>query len=175
MRPWRLALLLTVFLSGCGYRDFQQLDAERQAAWSALAQLYQQRTALITNLLAATRTLPGLEAAQLSRLAEARNRAAALPAAPTLPEDAALLQGHAATQAALGAALAPVLQAARRAPGLLPMVGQFEGLENRITVARNRYSLATRDYNRLLDSFPSNLTARAMGRSPRPVLPGNPV
>ena len=51
MRPCSLVLLLCVFLSGCGYRDFQQLDAERQAAWSALTPLYQQRTALVANLL----------------------------------------------------------------------------------------------------------------------------
>ncbi len=173
MRSRSLVLLLLVLLSGCGYRDFQQLDAERQAAWSALTPLYQQRTALLTNLLTASRPLPGIDPAQLVRLAEARVQAIALPATPALPEDAALLQRHTAAQAALGAALAPVLQAARRAPGLLPLSGQFDGLENRITVARKRYELATQRYNSLVDSFPSSLTARVLGLGPRPML-GDP-
>lgn len=175
MRPCSLVLLLCVFLSGCGYRDFQQLDAERQAAWSALTPLYQQRTALVANLLSAARALPGLDPALLAGLAQARQQAGAQPSAPALPDDAAQLLAHAAAQAALTATLAPVLQAARRAPGLLPMMGQFEGLENRITVARNRYSLATQQYNALLDSFPSSLTARVTGLTPRPALPGKPV
>ncbi|MDE2617460.1 MAG: LemA family protein [Burkholderiales bacterium] len=174
MRPWRLVLLLTVFLSGCGYRDFQQLDAERQAAWSALAPLYQQRTALVTILLNAARTLPGADPGQLAQLAQTRATAAALPVPGTLPEDTASLQSQASAQAALTAALAPVLQTARHAPGLVPMVGQFDGLENRITVARNRYGLATQQYNTLLGSFPSSLTARVMGLTLRPALPGNP-
>lgn len=174
MRPWRLALLLTVLLSGCGYRDFQQLDAERQAAWSALTPLYQQRTALVTTLLNAARTLPGVAPEQLSRLAQAHAAVAALPAPAALPENSPGLQSHAAAEAALTTALAPVLQAARRAPGLVPMAGQFDGLENRITVARNRYGLATQQYNALLGSFPASLTARVMGLAPRPALSGNP-
>jgi LemA protein len=166
-------LLFLVLLSGCGYRDFQQLDAERQAAWAALTPLYEQRTALVTNLLTASRALPGIDSVQLSRLVEVRAQVASLPATPALPEDLALLQRHIAAQAALGAALAPVLQVTRRAPGLVPLSGQFDGLENRITVARNRYELATQRYNSLLGSFPASLTARALGLAPRPPLASN--
>ena len=36
---------------------------------------------------------------------------------------------------------------------------QLEGTENRITVARNRYIQAVQDYNTLMRSFPTNLTA----------------
>ncbi len=172
MRSRSLVLLLLVLLSGCGYRDFQQLDAERQAAWAALTPLYEQRAALVTNLLTASRALPGIDPGQLGRLAEIRVQVAALPATPALPEDLVLLQRHATAQAALGAALAPVLQVTRRAPGLLPLSGQFDGLENRITVARNRYELATQRYNSLLESFPASLTARALGLAPRPLLAG---
>ena len=45
---------------------------------------------------------------------------------------------------------------------------QLEGTENRITVARNRYIKAIADYNILARSFPSNLTAMAMGYSQKP-------
>ena len=40
---------------------------------------------------------------------------------------------------------------------------QLEGTENRITVARNRYIGAVRDYNVTVRSFPSNLTAKWFG------------
>jgi len=173
MRSRLLVVLLLVLLSGCGYRDFQQLDAERQAAWSVLTPLYEQRTALVTNLLTASRALPGMDPVQLDRLAEARAQVASLPATPALPEDATQLQRHMAAQAALSAALSPVVQVARRAPGLLPLSGQFDGLENRLTVARNRYELATQRYNSLVDSFPASLTARVLGLGPRPVLSSN--
>jgi LemA protein len=36
---------------------------------------------------------------------------------------------------------------------------QLEGTENRITVARNRYIKAVQEYNVVVRSFPSNLTA----------------
>ena len=36
---------------------------------------------------------------------------------------------------------------------------QLEGTENRITVARNRYIGAVKDYNIAVREFPSNLTA----------------
>lgn len=167
MRRWQLVLLFTVFLTGCGYRDFQQLEADRHAAWQALVPLLQQRTALVANLLTSARVQPGVDAAQLSRLAEARARVLALPPTPDLPDDAQL-PGHATAQIALTNALAPVLQQVRRAPGLLPLANQLEGLDNRIAVARNSYDLATQRHNALLERFPSSLTARIMGLQARP-------
>ena len=45
---------------------------------------------------------------------------------------------------------------------------QIEGTENRIAVARNRYIKAVQDYNVLVRSFPSNLTAMAFSMKTRP-------
>jgi LemA protein len=45
---------------------------------------------------------------------------------------------------------------------------QLEGTENRITVARNRYIQAVRDYNVTVRSFPGNLTAMMFGYKPKP-------
>jgi len=42
------------------------------------------------------------------------------------------------------------------------------GTENRITVARNRYIQSVQAYNVSVRSFPSNLTAMAMGYKPKP-------
>jgi LemA protein len=40
---------------------------------------------------------------------------------------------------------------------------QVEGTENRITVARNRYIQAVKEYNISVRTFPNNLTAMVMG------------
>jgi LemA protein len=170
MRRWQFALLLTALLTGCGYRDFQQLDEERQAAWQALAPLEQQRTALLANLLTSARALPGFDANQLARLADARAQVLALPQLAGLP-DSVQLQRHGTAQAGLSKALAPVLQQVRQAQGLQALANQLDALENQIRVAGNRYNLATERYNALLGSFPSSLTARFKGLQPRPALP----
>ena len=44
----------------------------------------------------------------------------------------------------------------------------MEGTENRITVARNRYIDAVKEYNVIVRSFPSNLTAMMFGHKPKP-------
>ena len=44
----------------------------------------------------------------------------------------------------------------------------LEGTENRITVARNRYIQSVQEYNVLVRSFPSNLTAMALSYTPKP-------
>ena len=45
---------------------------------------------------------------------------------------------------------------------------QLEGTENRITVARNRYIKAVQEYNVVVRSFPSNLTAMIFGYQVKP-------
>lgn len=165
-----LLLLLTALLSGCGSQEFRQLQAERQAAWQELQALQQQRTALTRNLLASARALPAVPPAQFARLEQARGQSAALPASD--PDDVAALQRQLQTQAELALALRPLLDEARRQPGLQALAQQFEGLDNRMRVARQRYQLATRRHNQLLASFPASLTARVQGLQPQALLPG---
>ena len=62
---------------------------------------------------------------------------------------------------------------ARAQPGLQPLLQQFDALDNRIRVQQQRYELATRRYNQLLQDFPSSLTARAQGRVPLPPWPAH--
>ena len=45
---------------------------------------------------------------------------------------------------------------------------QLEGTENRVTVARNRYIEAVKQYNVTVRSFPNNLTAMMFGYQPKP-------
>ena len=66
------------------------------------------------------------------------------------------------------------VQDLRRTPNLKAdanfrdLQAQLEGTENRITVARNRYITSVQAFNVTVRSFPSNLTAIAMGYKPKP-------
>lgn len=173
MLRWPLLFLLAVLIGGCGSQDYRQLAAERQSAWQSLQSLQAQRASLALNLLASARALPAVPAAALTQLAAARQQTLALPTASS-PDDLALLQQAVQTYTALTQALAPVLAQARQQPGLLPLVGQFEALDNRIRVAQQRYQLATQRHNQLLAQFPSSLTARVQGLQPHALLPGIP-
>jgi LemA protein len=50
----------------------------------------------------------------------------------------------------------------------LELQAQLEGTENRITVARNRYIDAVREYNTTIRQFPVNLTAKMFGYATKP-------
>jgi LemA protein len=53
-------------------------------------------------------------------------------------------------------------------PGSATLQAQLEGTENRITVARNRFIEAVREFNTTVRSFPVNLTAKLFGYAPKP-------
>jgi LemA protein len=56
-----------------------------------------------------------------------------------------------------------------KADGLFrDLQAQLEGTENRITVARNRYIAAVKQYNIIVRSFPSNLTAMMFSYQTKP-------
>lgn len=172
MLRWPLLFLLALVLGGCGSQEYRQLASERQSAWQSLQSLQAQRADLALNLLSATRSLPAFPATAVTQLERARQQTLALPASS--PDDLALLQQAVQTHTALTQALAPVLAQARQQPGLQPLVGQFEALDNRIRVAQQRYQLATQRHNQLLARFPSSLTARVQGLQPHALLPGIP-
>ena len=74
----------------------------------------------------------------------------------------------------MGSALSRLLVVAENYPQLKAdasfrdLQSQLEGTENRITVARQRYIKSVQDYNVLARSFPTNLTAKAMGYQVKP-------
>jgi LemA protein len=51
--------------------------------------------------------------------------------------------------------------------GFSDLQAQLEGTENRIAVARKRYIDAVQAYNVTVRSFPTNLTAKMFGQTPK--------
>lgn len=168
-----LALVVSL-LSGCGYNTFQALDEQTQAAWSEVLNQYQRRADLVPNLVNTVKGYADHERQVLTAVTEARARVGAMQLTPELAKDPAALAQFQAAQGGLSDALSKLLVVSERYPDLKAdrnfrdLQAQPEGTENRIAVARNRYIQSVQAYNTALRTFPNNLTAKALGYTPKP-------
>lgn len=172
---WNIFLLsLTLGLSGCGYNAMQSGDEQVKASWSEVINQYQRRADLVPNLVNTVKGYAAHEREVLTQVAQARAQAGSIKATPEVLNDPAAFAKFQAAQGALSSALSRLLAVSENYPqlkadaGFRDLQAQLEGTENRITVARNRYIKAVQDYNVLIRSFPSNLTAMAMGYKVKP-------
>ncbi len=167
-------LALTLTLSGCGYNQFQVGNEQVKASWSEVLSQYQRRADLIPNLVSVVKGQADFEQNTLQAVVEARARATAIQATPELVNDPQAFQRFQQAQRELSGSLSRLLVVSENYPalranqGFMELQAQLEGTENRITVARNRYIKAVQDYNVTVHSFPSNLTAMALGYKEKP-------
>lgn len=170
------ALLISVslFLSGCGYNEFQRLDEQVKASWAEVLSQYQRRADLIPNIVNTVKGEANFEQETLAKVVEARAKATSIQVTPELANDPAALKKFQAAQGELSGALSRLLMVTENYPNLKANQGfqdlrvQLEGTENRIAVARNRYIKSVTDYNVLARSFPSNLTAMVFSYQVKP-------
>ncbi len=170
-----LTLLLTSLgLSGCGYNQFQSGNEQVKASWSEVLSQYQRRADLIPNLVNVVKGQADFEQGTLQAVVEARAKATSLQASPELVNDPQAFQKFQQAQKDLSGSLSRLLMVSDNYPtlranqGSIDLQAQLEGTENRIAVARNRYIKAVQDYNVTVHSFPSNLTAMALGYKEKP-------
>ncbi len=174
MKHWILALLSAVALSGCGYNDFQRLDEQTKSAWSEVLNQYQRRADLVPNIVATVKGEATFEQETLTKVVEARAKATSIQVTAETLNNPEALKKFQSAQGELGGALSRLMAVSERYPDLKANKGfsdlrvQLEGTENRITVARNRYIQAVQDYNVLVRSVPSNLTAMVFGYQAKP-------
>lgn len=165
-RTIALAACALVGLSGCGYNSLQRQDENIKAAWSEVVNQYQRRSDLIPNLVRTVKAFANQEQQVLIGVTEARARAGSIQATPELLNNPEAFAKYQAAQGQLSQALKNLFAVVEAYPQLKSdanfrdLQAQLEGTENRITVARNRYIDAVRDYNTTVRSFPTNLTAR---------------
>jgi LemA protein len=176
MRKWILALaaLAGCGLAGCGYNRLMQQDEQVKAAWSEVLNQYQRRADLIPNLVNTVKGFAAQEQKVLIGVTEARAKAGSIQLTPELINDPQAFAKFQAAQGELTQALKSLMVVAERYPDLKSdqnfrdLQAQLEGTENRITVARNRYIDAVRQYNTTVRSFPENLTAKWLELTPKP-------
>src|SRR6202521_4605303 len=167
-------LLSTLALGGCGYNTLQQADEQIKATWSEVLNQYQRRADLVPNLVETVKGIAQQEQQVLLGVTNARAKVGSIQATPELVNDPAAFAKFQAAQGELSSALSRLLVVTENYPQLKSdalfhdLMSQLEGTENRITVARNRYIKTVQDYNVTVRSFPSNLTAMALGYKPKP-------
>ena len=145
-----------------------KMDENVKTKWAAVQSQYQRRSDLIPNLVNTVKGAANFEKSTLTAVVEARAKATSVQVDPTklTPESIKAFQ---AAQGELSSALGRLLAVTENYPNLKAdgafrdLQAQLEGTENRIAVARNRYTTTVKEYNTLVRSFPSNLTANYFG------------
>ena len=171
---WLFAAFMALALSGCGYNTLQSTDEDIKATWAEVVNQYQRRADLVPNLVNVVKGYAAHEREVFIAVTEARARVGAIQATPELINDEAAFQKFIAAQGELTGALSRLLLVVENYPQLKAdglfrdLQAQLEGTENRITVARNRYIAAVKDYNVTVRSFPTNLTAMVFGYKTKP-------
>ncbi len=176
MRNYLLILLFvgSLTLSGCGYNTLQSTDEQMKASWAEVLNQYKRRADLIPNLVNAVKGFAAQEKDVLLGVTNARSKVGSIQATPELINDAEAFAKFQNAQGELSSALSRLLVIAENYPELKSDINfrdlqaQLEGTENRITVARNRYIKAVQEYNLVVRSFPSNLTAMMFGFHTKP-------
>ena len=176
MRNWLMSLvfLFTLALSGCGYNTLQSTDEQIKASWAEVLNQYQRRADLVPNLVNTVKGFAAQEQAVLLGVTNARAKVGSIQATPELINDTQAFAKFQQAQGELSSALSRLLVVTENYPQLKSdanfrdLQAQLEGTENRITVARNRYIKAVQEYNIVVRSFPSNLTAMLFGHKVKP-------
>lgn len=165
---------LALLLSGCGYNNLTAGDEQVKASWAEVVNQYQRRADLIPNLVRTVEAFAKQERDVLIQVTEARSKVGSIQATPEMVNDPQALQQFQTAQGELSGALRRLLVTVERYPELKSdanfrdLQAQLEGTENRITVARNRFIDAVREYNTLARSFPTNITAMVFGFEVKP-------
>jgi len=164
-----IVLAATLLLAGCGYNTLQSTDEQIKAGWAEVVNQYQRRADLVPNLVETVKAFAAQEQQVLLGVTNARARVGTIQATPELINDPQAFAKFQAAQGELTSALSRLLVVAENYPQLKSdrnfrdLQAQLEGTENRIAVARNRYIKAVQEYNVVVRSFPSNLTAMMFG------------
>lgn len=174
MFRWLIAFYMATVLSGCGYNTLQSGDENITAAWAEVLNQYQRRADLVPNLVNVVKGYAAHEKDVLLGVTEARAKIGSIQATPELINDEEAFKKFIDAQGQMTSAISRLLVVAEKYPDLKAdgvfrdLQAQLEGTENRITVARNRYINAVKDYNITVRSFPSNLTAMVFGHKTKP-------
>ena len=176
MRKLTLIFGLTAILalSGCGYNDFQSRDEGVKKAWAEVLNQYQRRSDLIPNLVATVQGYAQQEKDVFLGVTNARAKVGQMNIGADVVNNPEALKNFQKAQGDLSSALSRLLVVAENYPQLKSdanfreLQSQLEGTENRITVARNRFTTSVEQYNVLTRSFPTNLTAMMFSYKVKP-------
>jgi LemA protein len=170
-----LALVLALFVSGCGINNIPTLDEQAKAKWSDVQNNYQRRADLIPNLVETVKGYAKQEKEVLEAVINARARATQIQVNADTVTDPDTFRKFQEAQAQLSGALGRLIATVENYPDLksnqnfLALQSQLEGTENRIAIARRDYIEAVRAYNTELRTWPGIIWASTVYRSHKPM------
>src|SRR6185437_4599099 len=148
-----LAALATLSLTNCGYNAIQSQDEQIKSSWSEVVNQYQRRADLVPNLVNSVKGFAQQEKDVLLGVTNARAKVGSIQVTPEVLNDPAAFEKFQQAQGQLTQALKSLFAVTEAYPNIKSdqnfrdLQAQIEGTENRITVARNRYIDAVREYN----------------------------
>ena len=162
------ALLLLVVVCVSTYNGLVSKEESVSEKWGAVESVYQRRADLIPNLVNTVKGYATHEQSTLQAVTDARSRATSInidPATATPEQMEAWMKAQEELSSALGRLIAisenyPDLKASQN---FLALQSQLEGTENRISVERQNYNAAVKEYNVAVRRFPSNIIASMFG------------
>ena len=149
-----VVLVLFFWIKGM-YNSMVRTDETVSQAWAQVENVYQRRADLVPNLVATVKGYAEHESSTLEAVVEARAKATQATVDPST--------------LSLGTAIGRLLVSVERYPDLkanqnfLELQAQLEGTENRITVERQKFNEAARNYNVTIRRFPNNIFAGMFG------------
>lgn len=165
--------VITLTLSGLyfvkTYNSLQTADVAVSQNWAEVMNQYQRRIDLIPNLVTTVERYADHEKSTLTEIAGLRNQINEItPLLKQNPNDEALQTQWQTKQNQLGQSLSKLVISSENYPVLLSnelfsnLMVQLEGTENRITVARKRYSDAVANFNLEIRKFPTVIIANVL-------------
>ena len=175
MKKWLIPLIIVAVIGfgvynwAVGFNNTAiEHEANAKTAWSNVESSYQRRSDLIGNLVSTVKGAADFEKRTLTQVIEARAKATSTTIDPT-NITAENLEAFQQAQSGLSGALSRLLVSVERYPELkanqnfLDLQNQWEGTENRINVARNRYNKAVNTYDIYTTKFPNKILAGWFG------------
>lgn len=155
------------------YNSMVTAEENVETSWAQVENQYQRRADLIPNLVNTVKGYAAHESSTLEAVIDARSRATQITIDPSkaTPEQLLAFQN---AQGELTQALGRLLALSESYPDLkanqnfLELQSQLEGTENRITVARNAFNEAARQFNTMIRRFPGNIVASMFGFEKKP-------
>ena len=152
------------------YNSLVTQDESVSATWAEVQNQYQRRLDLIPNLVATVKGYAKHESDVFTQVSEARSKAGGqINISDEVLSDPDAFARYQQVQDNLGSSLQRLLMVTEQYPELkadqqfLALQDQLEGTENRITVARQRYNDAAKNYNITIRRFPTNIIANMSG------------
>ena len=170
-----LAVLLALFVSGCGINTIPTLEEQAKAKWADVQNNYQRRADLIPNLVETVKGYAKQEKDVLEAVINARARATQIQVNANTVTDPDTFKKFQEAQSQLSGALGRLIATVENYPDLksnqnfLALQSQLEGTENRIAIARRDYIEAVRAYNTELRTWPGIIWASTFYRSHKPM------